>query len=105
MIMISSCVQSNAKYYPTKDPESYDQCLSYKCTASDGTDFYVFVNARADSKIVFDVSHDLTNAECVVDAYEAGTTAIAEPRGYSITHVDSGAFITVDPVTSIILRN
>lgn len=84
----------------TPPPNTGDATLAfgYKVVGSDGS-YYVFHNA--DTKAVsFTADSDLSSAAVVADGALAGTAAIPNPTGVRV----SGATVTLDPLTSAILR-
>ncbi len=74
--------------------------FGYKATSTDGSGtYYVFHNADATAK-TFTADQDLSAAIVVVDGAKAGVAAIPSPTGVSVL----GATVTVQPMTSAILR-
>ncbi len=77
-----------------------DKVIAYKAVGSDAT-YYVFINS---DKVVrgFKVAEGLDGAVCIVDANTAGTTAISNPVGVSLS-IDKKT-VYLDPLTSAIFK-
>lgn len=77
-----------------------DKTIAYKCVGSDAT-YYVFINSDKTSR-TFSVTDGLTGAVCVVDSVTAGTDAIANPVGVTLS--DDKKTVTLEPLTSAIFK-
>jgi secreted pullulanase len=75
-----------------------DLAVAYKVQASDAS-YYIFVNADQKSR-KFKIEKDLTTADVVVDAEQAGTKAITAPKGVS---VDSES-VLLNALTGTVIR-
>nr|WP_320131019.1 alpha-amylase family glycosyl hydrolase [uncultured Holophaga sp.] len=76
--------------------------FGYKAVSTDSTGtYYVFHNADT-SAHSFTVDVSLSSANVLADATAAGTSAIASPSGVALSN--GGLTVTVDPLTSIIIR-
>ncbi|MTB64052.1 pullulanase [Streptococcus sp. zg-86] len=76
-----------------------DLVLGYKTVASNGDEYFVFVNADTKERR-FTVDQSLKAAKVLADGKQAGTEAILEPEGVSLT--EQG--LTLAPLTATILR-
>lgn len=78
----------------------HDLVIAYSCRSSDKTLFHVFVNADSvPRKLTLKV--DLTQAEVIVDARNAGTNALARPEGFRLS-LES---IELEPLTGVVFRS
>ncbi|GLH73287.1 hypothetical protein GETHLI_17890 [Geothrix limicola] len=77
--------------------------FGYKAVATDGTAFYVLHNADTTAKS-FNVGADLNAAALLVDGAQAGLTPIAAPTGVSVVTTAGASTVTLQPLTSAILR-
>jgi len=76
--------------------------FAYKVVSTDGTGtYFVFHNADTVAHS-FTVATDLSSASVLVDATTAGTAPIASPTGVTVT--GGGLTITVEPLTSIVIK-
>ena len=74
--------------------------FGYKAVSTNGTGtWYVFHNASGAAQ-AFTADADLSTATLLADGATAGTTAITTPTGVAV----SGATVTLQPLTSAILR-
>jgi pullulanase/glycogen debranching enzyme len=79
--------------------------FGYSAVSTDGTGtYYVFHNADASNPATFPVGTDLTTAILLADGAFAGTTAIASPTGVSVITTAGTSTVTLQPLTSAILR-
>jgi pullulanase len=77
--------------------------FGYRCTATDGTAYYVFHNADTTAK-TFNASQDLSTGTLLADGARAGLGAITPPTGVSVAATAGGSSITLQPLTSAIFR-
>lgn len=104
LVMIASfaCVPTttdNTETTTTTTP-ALDKTIAYKCVGSDAT-YYVFINSDNTAR-TFNVTDGLTGAVCVVDSVTAGTDAIANPVGVTLS--DDKKTVTLEPLTSAIYK-
>lgn len=95
-------VNANVKLIQAPEMKAQDLVIGYSSKATDGTGiYYVFMNGDSKARTLT-LPEDLSGAEVVADSDQAGTAAIApaEQSGFSL----SAEGITVDPLTSVILR-
>jgi len=76
--------------------------FGYKCVGSDAA-YYVFHNADTTAKS-FNTGVDLSAAFLLVDGAQAGLTPIAIPTGVSVITAAGASTVTLQPLTSTILR-
>lgn len=93
-------VRTNVKMIRSQDIMANDLLIAYQCNATDGTEYYVFVNAdRRTRQINTDLN--LTHAETIVDSDEAGISPVTKLTG--IKALSKGG-IEIDPLTVIVMR-
>ena len=83
-------------------PEIADEDLVIGYRAEDSAGdyaYYVFVNADTEARTL-SLSSDLTAGDVIVDAEEAGTTAIDAPQGVDL----SANAITIDPLSATVIK-
>jgi len=85
---------------PTTTIPALDKTIAYKCVGSDAI-YYVFINSDKTAR-TFNVADGLTGAVCVVDSVTAGTDAIANPVGVTLS--DDKKTVTLEPLTSAIYK-
>lgn len=76
--------------------------IGYQTIASNGDRYAVFVNADSKARTVVlpDRYRHLLGAQVLVDAEQAGVTAIAKPKGVQFTKEG----LTIDGLTAIVLK-
>lgn len=95
-----SMVNSNVTLLQIPEVKAQDLVIAYKNKATDGTgSYYVFVNADSKSRTLT-LSEDLTAGTVLVDNDEAGTAAVTEVSGFSLTPGN----ITIDPLTAVVIK-
>lgn len=95
-------VNANVKLIQAPEMQQQDLVIGYSSKATDGTGiYYVFMNGDNKARTLT-LPEDLSGAEVVADSDQAGTAAIAaaEQSGFRL----SAESITIDPLTSVILR-
>ncbi|OJF77258.1 MAG: type I pullulanase [Treponema sp. CETP13] len=73
--------------------------LAFKVSNVDGYNWYVLVNVNGEAKTI-DLGEDLTGAEILVDAQNAGVSAINNAKGIKIT----GSTVELDSYTATIFK-
>jgi hypothetical protein len=76
-----------------------DLLIAFKAVASDGQQFYVFVNAD-DKARKLTLKEDLTAAEVIVDQESAGISPLARPAGFKL----QASLLELEPLTAVIFR-
>ncbi|WP_341347033.1 pullulanase [Paenibacillus sp. FSL H3-0469] len=95
-------VNANVKLIQAPEMKAQDLVIGYSSKATDGTGIY-YVLMNGDSKArTLTLPEDLSGAEVLADSDQAGTQAIApaEQSGFRV----NAETITIDPLTSVILR-
>lgn len=84
------------------DIQKDDLIIGYQTIASNGDRYAVFVNADSKARTVVlpDRYRHLLGAQVLVDAEQAGVTAIAKPKGVQFTKEG----LTIDGLTAIVLK-
>lgn len=84
------------------DIQKDDLIIGYQTIASNGDRYAVFVNADSKARTVVlpDRYRHLLGAQVLVDAQQAGTSAIANPKGIQFTKDG----LTIDGLTAIVLK-
>lgn len=84
------------------DIQKDDLIIGYQTIASNGDRYAVFVNADSKARAVVlpDRYRHLLGAQVLVDAEQAGVTAIAKPKGVQFTKEG----LTIDGLTAIVLK-
>lgn len=84
------------------DIQKDDLIIGYHTIASNGDRYAVFVNADSKARTVVlpDRYRHLLGAQVLVDAEQAGVTAIAKPKGVQFTKEG----LTIDGLTAIVLK-
>jgi pullulanase/glycogen debranching enzyme len=78
-----------------------DLVLAWRCTATTGETYRIFVNADTRPRSLTPPASDLpAGHDVVVDATRAGTAPLEAPAGFTI----EGSTITLDPLTVVIFR-
>ena len=94
-----SKVDSNIKLIGTLNKESQDIFISFSCKDTDGTTYYIFVNADKTAREI-KINEDLTNGQVIVDNDEAGIFPVKNISGVIIT----AETIKVQPLTAVIIK-
>jgi pullulanase len=76
-----------------------DTLIAYRCEATNGDAYYVFVNADTNVRTVA-IGEDLTNEVVLVDENQAGTEPIAQPSGFTLT----ASQIELQPLTVVVIK-
>ncbi len=93
-------VDDNVSLIEVPEIAEEDLVIGYRAKDSSGKEtYYVFVNAD-DQERSLTLDDDLSAGEVIVDGVEAGTTAITDPEGVSV----SGKGIELAPLTSAVVR-
>ncbi|RCW77295.1 secreted pullulanase [Saliterribacillus persicus] len=93
-------VNSNVTLIDAPEIADQDLLIAYKNESTDETGaYYVFVNADTTERVLT-LSEDLTSGTVVVDNDEAGTAAVSEKSGFSLTS-DS---MSIDPLTTVVIK-
>ncbi|WP_211231285.1 pullulanase [Halonatronum saccharophilum] len=92
-------VESNVSMVESDDIADTDLVIGYRTESTDGEVYYIFINAD-DSERELRIDVDLTGAQVLVDAVQAGTEEIANPTGVEVTSNS----ITLDPLTPVVLK-
>lgn len=79
--------------------KAQDLVIAYEAKASTGESYHVFINAD-DTARELSVGTDYTTENVIVDQKTAGTEAIDDPTGVTLTSTS----LTIDPLTAIIIR-
>ncbi len=93
-------VRSNVQMIQSPDIKSNDVAIAYQCTATDGTKYFVFVNADNRQR-QFNTNLDLSSSEIIVDDDEAGISKVSNLSGVRMI---SGHSIELNPLTVTILK-
>jgi pullulanase len=73
--------------------------IAYRCEATNGDAYYVFINADIVPRS-FSLDVDLTASDVLVDGNQSGTTAIAQPSGFTLTANQ----IEVEPLSVVVIK-
>jgi pullulanase len=93
-------VNSNVSLINAPEIQANDRIIAYKNKSTDGTGhYYVFLNADNSSRSLT-LTEDLTGATVLVDNDEAGTTAVSDKSGFTLTSNS----ITLDPLSAVIIK-
>jgi len=93
-------VDSNVTLIDAPEIGDTDLLIGYKNIAMDGTGhYYVFVNADDESRQLT-LPVDLTGGTVIVDNDEAGTIAVSDPSGFTLTRQS----LTIDPLSAVVIR-
>jgi len=92
-------VNSNVTLVNTDSIDNTDLAIGYICKATDGQEYYVFINGDSSTRTI-NLSVDLTGSDILADANTAGTTAIASPTGVTV----NSNSIVIDPLTVVIIK-
>ena len=92
-------VESRVELVETPDISALDLSIGFRNESPEGEVYYVFINGDNQER-EFNLDKDLTGAEVVVDAQQAGTETIDSPSGIKIT--EDG--LTLKPLTPAVIK-
>ncbi|WP_235864067.1 pullulanase [Sutcliffiella halmapala] len=92
-------VDTNITFVDAPEIEEQDLVIGYRNEATDGTEYFVFVNADSEERTLT-LNQDLTEGVTVVDSDEAGVLEVAEISGFDL----SSTSITIEPLTTVVIR-
>ncbi len=93
-------VDKNVTLLAVPEIRQKDLLIAFTAVASDGKQFYVFVNAD-DKPRVLTLKEDLTSAEVIVDQESAGVSPLARPAGFKL----QVRLLELEPLTAVIFRS
>lgn len=76
-----------------------DLVIAFKASSTDGTSYYVVINADSESRTIR-INEDLTGGEVLVDSDEAGTEPVSDLSG--VYFIDNE--ITMAPLTATVIK-
>lgn len=91
-------IRKNVLLLDAPEIEEEDLVIAFKADDSNGDSYYVFVNADENERTLT-IESDLSGAEVLADAENAGTQRITQPAGLSV----SDKAVTLAPLTAAIL--
>lgn len=93
-------VNKNVSLIKAPEIKSTDLLIGYKSKSTDKTGvYYVFINAD-NSERVISLQSDLTKGTVLVDQNEAGSTAVSEKSGFTLTKTS----IVLEPLTAVVIK-
>ncbi|WP_332697732.1 pullulanase [Halalkalibacter lacteus] len=92
-------VDSNVTLLDAPEIEEQDLVIGYRNEATEGTAYYVFVNADTEERTVT-IGKNLMKGTVLVDSDEAGIEEVSERSGFKLT----GRSITIDPLTTVVIQ-
>jgi pullulanase len=92
-------VDTNITFVDAPEIEDQDLVIGYRNKATDGTEYFVFVNADSEERTLT-LNQDLTEGVTVVDSDESGVLEVTEISGFNL----SSTSITIEPLTTVVIR-
>ncbi len=92
-------VDSNVTFVDAPEINERDLVVAYRSEATDGTAYYVFVNADMNERTL-SLEEDITSGIVLVDSDEAGVEEVSEQTGFEI----SAQSITIEPLTTVVIK-
>jgi pullulanase/glycogen debranching enzyme len=92
-------VDSNVTLVDAPEINEQDLVIGYRNEATDGTAYYVFVNADSKERSLT-IGENLIQGTVLVDSDEAGVEEVSERSGFKLT----GRSITLDPLTTVVIK-
>ncbi|MCL7746171.1 pullulanase [Halalkalibacter alkaliphilus] len=92
-------IDSNVTLVDAPEIKEQDLVIGYRNEATDGTAYYVFVNADTKERSLT-IGENLIRGTVLVDSDEAGIEEVSERSGFKLT----GRSITIDPLTTVVIK-
>ncbi|WP_245712432.1 pullulanase [Anaerobacillus alkalilacustris] len=92
-------INSNVTLINAPEINTRDLVIGYRNEATDGTAYYVFVNADTEERTLT-LNKNLLSGTVLVDSDEAGIEEVSERSGFTLTE-DS---ITIEPLTTVVIK-
>ncbi|MDL4840557.1 pullulanase [Aquibacillus rhizosphaerae] len=94
-------VDQNVSLLEFPEIDDSDLVIAYENVSTDDTGVYsVFINADNKARTLTLGDYDFSNSMVVVDSDEAGTKAVSEESGFTLTENS----LTLDPLTTIVFK-
>lgn len=92
-------VSEHVELLQSDDIAETDLVIAFKASSTDGTSYYVVINADSESRTIR-INEDLTGGEVLVDSDEAGTEPVSDLSG--VYFIDNE--ITMAPLTATVIK-
>ncbi len=92
-------VSEHVELLQSDDIAETDLVIAYKASSTDGTSYYVVINADSESRTIR-INEDLTGGVVLVDSDEAGTELVSDLSG--VYFIDNE--ITMAPLTATVIK-